>query len=53
MNDTQTPRRRRQDILRQMGNIDSMRRATINKQYFPVVRQGTKTKKQRGPYYVL
>ena len=45
--------KQRDQILEQMRNIRSMKRGSINQQYFPAIRGGKKTKELRGPYYVL
>ena len=53
MNDTETLRMRRDAILAEMRELKTMKRGTINEQYF---RRGEKTAKRidlRGPYYVF
>jgi hypothetical protein len=45
--------RQRGQVLEQMGSIRTMKRGSINKQYFAVMRRGKKTKGRRGPYYVF
>lgn len=44
---------RRNQIVKEMCNIRSMRRGSISEQYVPVSRKGKKTGKLRGPYYVF
>jgi hypothetical protein len=43
----------RDQVLEQLRKIDSMKRGTLNTQYFDVLRNGKKTSKKRGPYYVF
>jgi len=53
MTDTETLRMRRDAILEEMRGLESMKRGTINEQYF---RRGGKTANRpdlRGPYYVF
>jgi len=39
-------------VLEEMGTIRTLRKGTLAEQWFPVIRDGKKTKKLRGPYYV-
>ena len=43
---------RRKEVLHKLAAIRSLRKGTLNEQWFPVVRNGKKTKKLRGPYFV-
>lgn len=43
---------RRKEVLQKFAAIRSLRKGTLNEQWFPVVRNGKKTKKLRGPYFV-
>lgn len=43
---------RRKQVLKELGAIRSLRKGSLNEQWFPVVRDGKKTKKLRGPYFV-
>lgn len=49
-NDTMEARRR--TVLEQVEAIRSLRKGTLSEQWVPVVRDGKKTKKVRGPYFV-
>lgn len=53
MNPIQEIESRRNAILEEIRSIRSMKRGTINEQYFPGFLKGKKRKIQRGPYYVL
>ena len=44
---------RRNQIVKEMCAIRSMRRGSISEQYVPASRKGKKTGKLRGPYYIL
>jgi transposase len=43
---------RRNQVLQELGAIRSLRKGNLNEQWLPVVRDGKKTKKLRGPYFV-
>ncbi len=43
---------RRKEVLRELEAIRSLRKGNLNEQWFPVVREGRKTKELRGPYFV-
>ena len=43
---------RRKHVLAELAGIRSLRKGSLNEQWFPVVRDGKKTKKLRGPYFV-
>lgn len=52
MNNQQALEEKRMDLLRQLGEIRTLRKGSLNEQWFPSVRQGKKTKELRGPYFV-
>lgn len=52
MANQQTLEGRRLDLLRQLGEIRTLRKGSLNEQWFPSVRQGKKTKELRGPYFL-
>ena len=43
---------RRKEMLQELDTIRSLRKGSLNEQWFPIVRNGKKTKELRGPYYV-
>ncbi len=53
MNTVEKIDRKRKEILQQMGEMRSMRRGTINEQFFEVGQKGKMAPVLRGPYYVL
>jgi hypothetical protein len=44
---------RRREIIEEMARMESMKRGTLNEQFFRVPRKGTKEAMLRGPYYVV
>jgi hypothetical protein len=53
MNEVKQIEDRRNALLEEMRSIRSMRRGTINEQYFKTYSKGNKEMKRQGPYYVL
>lgn len=53
MNEVKQIEDRRNALLEEMRSIRSMRRGTINEQYFKTYSQGKREMKRQGPYYVL
>ena len=43
---------RRNQVLRELAAIRSLRKGSLNEQWFPIVRDGKRTKEFRGPYFV-
>ena len=43
---------RRKEVLAELATIRSLRKGNLNEQWFPVVRDGKRTKQLRGPYFV-
>lgn len=52
MMDKRALEQKRQDLLKDLSEIRSLRKGCLNEQWFPVVRQGKKTQELRGPYFV-
>lgn len=52
MMSTHSVEERRRSVLEQLAAIRSLRKGTLSEQWVPVVRDGKKTKKLRGPYFV-
>lgn len=44
--------RRRQEILRKMGEMRTMRRGTVSEQFLKVGHKGQREPVERGPYYL-
>jgi len=42
----------RLDLLGQLGGIRTLRKGSLNEQWFPVIKGGKKTQELRGPYYI-
>jgi Family of unknown function (DUF6788) len=53
MNEVKQIEDRRNALLEEMKSIRSMRRGTINEQYFKTYSKGKKEMKRQGPYYVV
>jgi len=43
---------RRKQVLQELGRMGSLRKGSLNEQWFPVVRDGKRTEELRGPYFV-
>ena len=43
---------RREQVVLELAGIHSLRKGNLNEQWFPVVRNGKRTKDLRGPYFV-
>ena len=52
MSRVQELEKRRDEVLEHMRSMRSMKRGSINKQFFPAMRGGKSTEERRGPYYV-
>ena len=52
MNKLQQIETQRKSIVEELLAIRSLRKGSVNEQWFPVVRDGEKTEELRGPYYV-